>query len=63
MLCLFERGVLFCVICVICLLCLIVVLLAASKYRFAVKIEFLATDPEARDRFPALPDFLRSSGS
>jgi hypothetical protein len=23
----------------------------------------LATDPEARVRFPALPDFLRSSGS
>jgi hypothetical protein len=25
--------------------------------------EFLATDPEARVRFPALLDFLRSSGS
>jgi hypothetical protein len=25
--------------------------------------EFLATDPEARVRFPALPDFLRSSES
>jgi hypothetical protein len=25
--------------------------------------EFLATDPEARVRFPVLPDFLRSSGS
>jgi hypothetical protein len=25
--------------------------------------EFLATDPEARVLFPALPDFLRSSGS
>jgi hypothetical protein len=25
--------------------------------------EFLATDPEVRIRFPALPDFLRSSGS
>jgi hypothetical protein len=25
--------------------------------------EFLATDPEVRLRFPALPDFLRSSGS
>jgi hypothetical protein len=25
--------------------------------------EFLATDPESRVRFPALPDFLRSSGS
>jgi hypothetical protein len=24
---------------------------------------FLATDPEVRVRFPALPDFLRSSGS
>jgi hypothetical protein len=24
--------------------------------------EFLATDPEVRVRFPALPDFLRSSG-
>jgi hypothetical protein len=24
---------------------------------------FLATDPEVRDRFPALPDLLRSSGS
>jgi hypothetical protein len=23
--------------------------------------EFLATDPEVRDRFPALPDFLRNS--
>jgi hypothetical protein len=25
--------------------------------------EFLATDPEVRVRFPALPDFLRNSGS
>jgi hypothetical protein len=25
--------------------------------------QFLATDPEVRVRFPALPDFLRSSGS
>jgi hypothetical protein len=25
--------------------------------------EFLATDPEVRVRSPALPDFLRSSGS
>jgi hypothetical protein len=25
--------------------------------------EFLATDPEVRVLFPALPDFLRSSGS
>jgi hypothetical protein len=25
--------------------------------------EFLATDPEVWVRFPALPDFLRSSGS
>jgi hypothetical protein len=25
--------------------------------------EFLATDPVVRVRFPALPDFLRSSGS
>jgi hypothetical protein len=25
--------------------------------------KFLATDPEVRIRFPALPDFLRSSGS
>jgi hypothetical protein len=25
--------------------------------------EFLATDSEVRVRFPALPDFLRSSGS
>jgi hypothetical protein len=25
--------------------------------------EFLATDPEVRVRFPALPDFLRGSGS
>jgi hypothetical protein len=25
--------------------------------------EFLATDPEDRVRFQALPDFLRSSGS
>jgi hypothetical protein len=25
--------------------------------------ELLATDPEVRVRFPALPDFLRSSGS
>jgi hypothetical protein len=25
--------------------------------------EFLATDPEVRARFPALPDFLTSSGS
>jgi hypothetical protein len=26
-------------------------------------VEFLATYPEVRVRFPALPDFLRSSGS
>jgi hypothetical protein len=26
-------------------------------------VDFLATDPEVRVRFPALPDFLRSSGS
>jgi hypothetical protein len=26
-------------------------------------LEFLATDPEVRVRFPALPDFLRSSSS
>jgi hypothetical protein len=25
--------------------------------------EFLDTDPEVRVRFPALPDFLRSTGS
>jgi hypothetical protein len=25
--------------------------------------EYLATDPEVQVRFPALPDFLRSSGS
>jgi hypothetical protein len=25
--------------------------------------EFLATDPEVQVRFPALPDFLKSSGS
>jgi hypothetical protein len=25
--------------------------------------EFLATDPEVRVEFPAIPDFLRSSGS
>jgi hypothetical protein len=25
--------------------------------------EFLTADPEVRVRFPALPDFLRSSGS
>jgi hypothetical protein len=28
-----------------------------------LRSEFLATDPEVRVRFPALPDFLRSSGS
>jgi hypothetical protein len=26
-------------------------------------LQFLATDPEVRLRFPELPDFLRSSGS
>jgi hypothetical protein len=26
-------------------------------------LQFLATDPELRVRFPALPEFLRSSGS
>jgi hypothetical protein len=31
--------------------------------RFPSKSEFLATDPEVQSRFPALPDFLRSSGS
>jgi hypothetical protein len=29
----------------------------------SLRSEFLATDPEVRVRFPALPDFLRSSGS
>jgi hypothetical protein len=29
----------------------------------ATSSEFLATDPEVRVRFPALPDDLRSSGS
>jgi hypothetical protein len=29
----------------------------------AFVVYFLATDPEARVRFPTLPDFLRSSGS
>jgi hypothetical protein len=28
-----------------------------------IKLEFLATDPEVRVRFPASSDFLRSSGS
>jgi hypothetical protein len=28
-----------------------------------IQSEFLATDPEIWVRFPALPDFLRSSGS
>jgi hypothetical protein len=28
-----------------------------------VNAQMLATDPEDRVRFPALPDFLRSSGS
>jgi hypothetical protein len=28
-----------------------------------LRLEVLATDPEVRDRFPALPDFLRSSKS
>jgi hypothetical protein len=36
-------------------------------YLFALSVvwwsEFLATDPEVRVPFPALPDFLRSSGS
>jgi hypothetical protein len=37
----------------------------ASKYTASVVwwSEFLATDPEVLVRFPALPDFLRSSGS
>jgi hypothetical protein len=35
-------------------------LLTASVVQWS---EFLATDPDVRDRFPALPDFLRSSGS
>jgi hypothetical protein len=33
---------------------------AASVVKWS---EFLATDPEVRVRFPALPDFLRSSWS
>jgi hypothetical protein len=35
-------------------------LVAASLFYWP---EFLATDPEVRVRFSALPDFLRSSGS
>jgi hypothetical protein len=34
-----------------------------EEYAFILKKEFLPTDPEARVRFPVLPDFLRSSGS
>jgi hypothetical protein len=39
---------------------LLLLLLTASVIYWS---EFLATDPEFRVRFPALPDFLRSSGS
>jgi hypothetical protein len=28
-----------------------------------LRSEFLATDPEVRDRFPVVPDFLRNSES
>jgi CO/xanthine dehydrogenase FAD-binding subunit len=28
-----------------------------------VRVATVATDPEVRGRFPALPDFLRSNGS
>jgi hypothetical protein len=38
-------------------------LLIILKASSVVWSEFLATDPEARVRFSALPDFLRSSGS
>jgi hypothetical protein len=31
--------------------------------RYGLEVEFLATDPEVRVRFPSLPDFLRSTGS
>jgi hypothetical protein len=33
------------------------------QYSLAGPPELLATDPELRVRFPALPDFLRGSGS
>jgi hypothetical protein len=33
------------------------------KEHFIWWLEFLAADPEVLVRFPALPDFLRSSGS
>jgi hypothetical protein len=39
---------------------LLLVLIYASEVLWP---EFLATDQEVRIRFPALPDFLRSSGS
>jgi hypothetical protein len=36
---------------------------AETMMMMMIMIEFLATDPEVRARFPALPDYLRSSGS
>jgi hypothetical protein len=37
--------------------------LIKHRDRLCGPVEFLATDPEIRFRFSALPDFLRSSGS
>jgi hypothetical protein len=34
-----------------------------KKLMLKLMVEFLVTDPEVRVRFPALPDFPRSSGS
>jgi hypothetical protein len=37
-------------------------MVVGTAYRLC-GLEFLATDPEVRVRFPTLPDFQRSSGS
>jgi hypothetical protein len=64
---LFERGVIFCV------LCLIVVPLPPGKTPFAVQLNhkiiiiiiiiIIIPPLWSSGQFPALPDFLRSSGS
>jgi hypothetical protein len=43
----------------VCFLCVMLPRTASVVYW----IEFLAVDPEVRVRIPALPDFVRSSGS
>jgi hypothetical protein len=60
-LCYKQEGRRFCVSLCHCIFSIYVIV--PDRLRGLVVSEFEATEPEVRIRFPALPDFLRSSGS